>query len=93
MGRAIGLTIVAMLLFLGYSWLMIVWGAKFHENAVKRDGLAGLGGAHLNKEAAKILSRLGIASTLDDVEIINPANKAAIKEWLRTYNKYVERVK
>jgi hypothetical protein len=93
MGRAIGLTIVAMLLFLGYSWLMFVWGAKFHEHVLKKEGLAGLKGIHLTKEAAKILSRLGIASTLDDVEIINPANQAAIKEWLGTYNKYVERVK
>lgn len=93
MGRAIGLTIVAMLLFLGYSWLMFVWGAKFHEGVARKDGLAGLGGARFAKEAAKILSRLGIASTLDDVEIINPANQAAIKEWLGTYKKYVERVK
>lgn len=93
MGRAIGLTVLGMLLFFGYTWVIFYIGVKGHELAVRRDELAGIKGSRLIKKAAQILSHLGVASTLDDVEIISPTNQEAIKEWLDTYNKYVERVK
>ncbi len=93
MGRAIGLTIVGMLLFFGYSWLIFIWGAKIHEGIVRKNDMAGVRGLNVIKEAAKILGRLGVASTLDDVEIISSKNQQAIKEWLEKYNQYQERVK
>lgn len=93
MGRAIGLTVLVLLLFFAYSWFVFRLGVIRHELAVQRDELAGVKGRHLVKRAAQVLSGLGVASTLDDVEIISTTHQAAIKEWLDTYNTYVERAK
>jgi hypothetical protein len=89
MVRVVIATII-IVLFLGFlGFVLFGLGVKTHEKLMRKDGLAGLKGAQMLRDAAIVLGNIGVANTsahLDDVEVIRPANRQAIDEWLEKYN-------
>jgi hypothetical protein len=87
--------VLAVVATLGSVVLIVVWslvciaiGSRVHEDLVKREGLSGLDGARLLRQAKRLFDELGVTSSLDEVEIINSEHKAAIDQWLQTYKKW-----
>jgi hypothetical protein len=89
-GKAIGYGVLIMLVFGGWSFMMIMAGFSLHEGQMKRDGLAGARGRMLLKSAARIMGGIGISPSIDDPEIIRPVTRDAIDKWIKDYYKETE---
>jgi hypothetical protein len=85
---AVVATLGGVVLITLWSFACIALGVRLHEDTAKKEGLAGLGGLKLVKQAKHLFDELGVTSSLDEVEIINSEHKAAIDQWLQTYKKW-----
>jgi hypothetical protein len=85
---AVVATLGSVVLIVVWSVVCIAFGSRIHEDLVKKEGMAGLGGLKLVKQAKRLFDELGVTSSLDEVEIINSEHKAAIDQWLQTYKKW-----
>lgn len=94
MWRVILFTVLGLLTFGGWSLVMFIAGARTHESTVKKDGMAGLGGAQLLKDGAQILDELvnpAIITLTETTDLISTDTSNRIKGWLKTYNKWREK--
>ena len=86
--RVIIFTIIGITIFLAYTFVIFVVGARFHEKAVKEDGMAGLGGAKLLQEANQLLSGLVEPTTLDHASYLDVTAQERVNSWRATYDKW-----
>lgn len=85
---AVVATLGAVILIALWSLACLAVGFRMHEDTIRKEGLAGLRDLKLVREARRLFGELGVTSSLDEVEIINSKHKAAIDQWLETYNKW-----
>ena len=91
MVRVIVFTILGVAVFAGYSFIILGLGAKIHEATVKKDGMAGLGGAKLLQDANSLLTELVEPSTLEHASFLDTKAQEEISKWRETYNKWREK--
>jgi hypothetical protein len=87
MWRVIIVTLLAVVLFGSWTVLAFIFGAASHERAVKKQGLAGLGGVGLLKEAGDLLDQL-LHPNLSYVQtdFLTTETTSKIQTWVDKYN-------
>lgn len=85
---AVVATLGAVVLIALWSFACMAIGFRLHEETIRKEGLAGIKDLRLVRRARDLFHELGVTSSLDEVEIINSKHKAAIDQWLETYNKW-----
>lgn len=89
--RVIIFTILGVGVFAIYSFFIFGLGIRTHEVAVKKDGLAGLGGAKLLQDANRVLTELMEPTALDHASFLDTQAQEDINKWRETYNKWREK--
>lgn len=85
---AVVATLGGVILIALWSFACMGIGFRLHEDAMRKEGLPGIRDLKLVRQAKQLFEELGVTSSLDEVEIINSEHKAAIDQWLKTYNKW-----
>ena len=79
--------LVILLMLGGYSYVVFLWGALTQERRMVSEGWSDLRAKRLLREAARIMGMLGVSPSLNDLEIIRPSTRAAVDEWLASYDR------
>jgi hypothetical protein len=93
MWRVVLGTALVLLLLVGWTFAWFSIGAKMHEGMVRKDGMAGLGGAKILRDGADIMNQLmnPQINVMDPIDFLSTETSTKIQAWLATYNKWREK--
>jgi len=94
MWRVILATAFVLVFLAGWTFMWFGIGAKSHENLVRKDGMAGLGGAKVLRDGAEIMDRLinpQVMSATEQIDFLSTETSTKVQAWLATYNKWREK--